>query len=228
MNSKIPIDLGRMTKAFEEAINRHGSFRTTFHWDEKGKLVQMIHPSVYAHNTSVVDLSNEPNLYKVAYNMSLAYKPVPKVDQLYPPTRAHNSLIWLAGLPCGLGNALSYLYTFLKSKVTKRGWSCRQWETHNLETTKDDEKRGAQLKSQHILTRFLHHDHTRSPRCLRVIPHGWLILVRDRREAIAEFRRVCPRQSEFTPKWRRRCENRNGMLRVCNDLPGWGDDGQVF
>ena len=28
MESKIPIDLDRMTTAFEETINRHGSFRT--------------------------------------------------------------------------------------------------------------------------------------------------------------------------------------------------------
>ena len=73
VESKIPIDLDRMTKAFEETINRHGSFRTTFHWDEeKGKLLQTIHPSVNVHNSSIVDLSEEPNAYKKAYDMSLA------------------------------------------------------------------------------------------------------------------------------------------------------------
>jgi len=72
INSKIPIDLERMTKAFEETVNRHGSFRTTFHWDEqKGKLMQTIHPSVHVHNTSIVDLSEEPNPYKKAYDMSV-------------------------------------------------------------------------------------------------------------------------------------------------------------
>ena len=73
VDSKIPIDLDRMTKAFEETVNRHGSFRTTFHWDEeKGKLLQTIHPSVNVHNASIVDLSEEPNAYKKAYDMSLA------------------------------------------------------------------------------------------------------------------------------------------------------------
>jgi len=73
LNSKIPIDLERMTRAFEETINRHGSFRTTFHWDErKGKLLQTIHPSVNVHNSSIVDLSDEPNAYKKAHDMSLA------------------------------------------------------------------------------------------------------------------------------------------------------------
>jgi len=73
VDSKIPIDLERMTKAFEETVNRHGSFRTTFHWDEgKGKLLQTIHPSVNVHNASIVDLSEEPNAYKKAYDMSLA------------------------------------------------------------------------------------------------------------------------------------------------------------
>ena len=73
VDSKIPIDLDRMTKAFEETVNRHGSFRTTFHWDEeKGKLLQTIHPSVNVHNSSIVDLSEEPNAYKKAYDMSLA------------------------------------------------------------------------------------------------------------------------------------------------------------
>ena len=73
LNSKTPIDLERMTKAFEETINRHGSFRTTFHWDEeKGKLLQTIHPSVNVHNASIVDLSDMPNAYKKAYDMSLA------------------------------------------------------------------------------------------------------------------------------------------------------------
>ena len=73
VDSKIPIDLDRMTKAFEETINRHGSFRTTFHWDEeKGKLLQTIHPSVNVHNASIVDLSEEPSAYKKAYDMSLA------------------------------------------------------------------------------------------------------------------------------------------------------------
>ena len=73
VDSKIPIDLNRMTKAFEETVNRHGSFRTTFHWDEeKGKLLQTIHPTVNVHNSSVVDLSEEPNAYKKAYGVSLA------------------------------------------------------------------------------------------------------------------------------------------------------------
>jgi len=73
VESKIPIDLDRMTKAFEETVNRHGSFRTTFHWDEgKGKLLQTIHPSVNVHNASIVDLSEEPNAYKKACDMSLA------------------------------------------------------------------------------------------------------------------------------------------------------------
>ena len=72
MDSKIPIDLDRMTKAFEETINSHGSFRTTFHWDrEKGKLLQTIHPSVNVHNSSIVDLSDKPNAYKKAYDMSI-------------------------------------------------------------------------------------------------------------------------------------------------------------
>ena len=73
VDSKIPIDLNRMTKAFEETVNRHGSFRTTFHWDDgKGRLLQNIHPSVNVHNTSIIDLSDEPNAYKKAYEMSLA------------------------------------------------------------------------------------------------------------------------------------------------------------
>jgi hypothetical protein len=79
INSKIPIDLERMTKAFEETVNRHGSFRTTFHWDEeKGKLMQTIHPSVNVHNSSIVDLSEEPNAYKKAYDMSVANNMNPK------------------------------------------------------------------------------------------------------------------------------------------------------
>lgn len=79
INSKIPIDLERMTKAFEETVNRHGSFRTTFHWDEEnGKLMQTIHPSVSVHNTSVIDLSEEPNAYKKAYDMSVANNMNPK------------------------------------------------------------------------------------------------------------------------------------------------------
>ena len=94
VDSKIPIDLDRTTRVFEETVNRHGTFRTTFHWDEeKGKLMQTIHPSVDVHNISIVDLSNEPNAYKVAYDMSLSYKPVPKVEQSHPPIRAHNSLM---------------------------------------------------------------------------------------------------------------------------------------
>lgn len=73
INSKTPIDLERMAKAFEETVNRHGSFRTTFRWDEeKGKLMQTIYPSVDIHNCSVVDLSEEPNAYEKAYDMSLA------------------------------------------------------------------------------------------------------------------------------------------------------------
>ena len=73
INSKAPIDLERMAKAVEETVNRHGSFRTTFHWDEeKGKLMQTIHPSVHVHNISTVDLSEEPNAYKKAYDMSVA------------------------------------------------------------------------------------------------------------------------------------------------------------
>ena len=73
VDSKIPIDLDRMTKAFEETVNRHGSFRTTFHWDEdKGKLLQTIHPSVNVHSASTIDLSEEPNAYKKAYDTSLA------------------------------------------------------------------------------------------------------------------------------------------------------------
>ncbi|KAF9641979.1 hypothetical protein BDM02DRAFT_3252713, partial [Thelephora ganbajun] len=44
-----------MGKAFEETVNRHGSFRTTFNWDEeKDKLIE------------------EPNAYKKAYDMSVA------------------------------------------------------------------------------------------------------------------------------------------------------------
>jgi hypothetical protein len=73
VESKIPIDLDRMTKAFEETINRHGSFRTTFHWsDEKSKLMQTIHPSANVHNSSIIDFSDEPDAYKKAYDMSLA------------------------------------------------------------------------------------------------------------------------------------------------------------
>ena len=73
INSKIPIDLERMSKALEETVNRHGSFRTTFHWDEgKGKLMQTIHPSVHVHNTTIVDLSEEPDAHKKAYDMSVA------------------------------------------------------------------------------------------------------------------------------------------------------------
>ena len=72
IHSKVPIDLERMTRVFEETINRHGSFRTTFHWDEeKGKLMQTIHPSANVHNISVVDLSEDPNAYKKAYEMSV-------------------------------------------------------------------------------------------------------------------------------------------------------------
>jgi acyl carrier protein len=142
VDSKIPIDLGRMTKAFEETVNRHGSLRTRFHWDEeKGKLMQTIHPSVDVHNISTVDLSEEPNAYKVAYDMSLSYKPVPKVDQSHPPIRARNSLMWLAGLPSSLGNALSHLSTFLKSKVTRWRRSRRQEGTH------DDKARSADPSS---------------------------------------------------------------------------------
>lgn len=73
VQSKIPIDLERMANAFEETVNRHGSFRTTFHWDEqKGKLMQTIHPSTNVHIPSIVDLSDEPNAYKKAYDMSFA------------------------------------------------------------------------------------------------------------------------------------------------------------
>ena len=72
VQSKIPIDLERMTKSFEETVNRHGSFRTTFHWDEQeGKLTQTIHPSASVYNVSVVNLSEEPDAYKKAYEMSL-------------------------------------------------------------------------------------------------------------------------------------------------------------
>ena len=79
VNSKIPIDFERMGKAFEEVVNRHGSFRTTFHWDEgKGKLMQTIHPSVNAHDVSLVDLSEEPYSYKKAYEMSVANNMNPK------------------------------------------------------------------------------------------------------------------------------------------------------
>ena len=81
VDSKTPINLNRMTKAFGEAVNRHGCFRTTFHWDEeKGKLMQTIHPSVDVHNTSIVDLSDKPNAYKVAYGMSLANSVDPKFN----------------------------------------------------------------------------------------------------------------------------------------------------
>ena len=73
IDSRAPVDLDRMTKAFEETVNRYGSFRTTLHWDdEKGKLFQTIYPSVDVHNTSIVDLSDEPNAYKVAYDMASA------------------------------------------------------------------------------------------------------------------------------------------------------------
>ena len=73
VESKIPIGLDRMIKAFEETISKHGSFRTTFHWDEeKGKLMQTIHPSANVHRTSVIDLSGEADAYKKAYNTSLA------------------------------------------------------------------------------------------------------------------------------------------------------------
>ena len=73
INSRIPIDLERMTKAFEETVNRHGSFRTTFHWDEeRGKLMQTIHPSTNVHDCSIVDVSDEPHPYRKAYNMSVA------------------------------------------------------------------------------------------------------------------------------------------------------------
>ena len=122
-----------MTRAFEEAVNRHGSFRTTFHWDEeKGKLMQTIHPSVDIHNTSIVDLSDEPNAYKMAYDMSLSHKPIPKVDHSHPPIRTRNSRRW--AVLSGLGSALSYLSTFLRSKVTK--WCRQQGETHDLDTAK--------------------------------------------------------------------------------------------
>jgi Condensation domain/AMP-binding enzyme len=73
IKSKSPLDLQRMTKAFAEAVNRHGSLRTTFHWDEeKGKLMQTIHPSVQFENSTIVDLTDEPDAYKKAYNMSIA------------------------------------------------------------------------------------------------------------------------------------------------------------
>ena len=86
VDSKIPIDLDRMTKAFEETVNRHGSFRTTFHWDEeKGKLLQTIHPSVKVHSASIVDLSEEPNAYKKAYDMSLANNMNPNFSLDKPP-----------------------------------------------------------------------------------------------------------------------------------------------
>ena len=79
VNSKIPIDPERMGKAFEETVNRHGSFRTTFHWDEeKGKLMQTIHPSVNVHDISLVDLSEEPNSHNKAYDMSVANNMNPK------------------------------------------------------------------------------------------------------------------------------------------------------
>ena len=81
ISSKIPIDLERMAKALEETINRHGSFRTTFHWDEeKSKLMQTIHPSVNVHNVTIVDLSEEPNAYKKAYDMSAANNMNPNFD----------------------------------------------------------------------------------------------------------------------------------------------------
>lgn len=73
MDSRIPSDFERVVKAFGETINRHGSFRTKFHWDgEKGKLLQMVHPPVNIHNASIFDLSDEPSAYKEAYEMSLA------------------------------------------------------------------------------------------------------------------------------------------------------------
>jgi len=135
VDSKVPIDPGRMTKAFEEAVNRHGSFRTTFHWSEKGKLMQTIHPSVDVNNISIIDLSDKPNAHKMAYDMSLSYKPAPKVDQLHPPIRTHHSLMWYMGLS-GLGSVLSNLSTFLKSKVTRRKKERRQSGTHDLDTAK--------------------------------------------------------------------------------------------
>jgi Condensation domain/AMP-binding enzyme len=73
IKSKSPLDFQRMTKAIVEAVNRHGSFRTTFHWDEeKGKLMQTIHPSVQFENSTIIDLTDEPDAYKKAYNMSIA------------------------------------------------------------------------------------------------------------------------------------------------------------
>jgi len=72
INSKIPIDLERITKGFEETVNCHGSFGT-FHWDEqKGKPMWTIYTMAHIHNTSTVDPSKEPNLYKKVYDMSVA------------------------------------------------------------------------------------------------------------------------------------------------------------
>jgi len=61
VDSKIPIDLDGMTKAFEETLDRRGSFRTIFHWDEeKGKLLQTIDPPVNVHNASILDPARRP------------------------------------------------------------------------------------------------------------------------------------------------------------------------
>ena len=69
---KIPVGLDRMIKAFEGTINRNGSFRTIFYRDEeKGKLMQTIHPSANIHRCSIIDLSGEANAYKKAYDTPL-------------------------------------------------------------------------------------------------------------------------------------------------------------
>ena len=87
VDSKTPIDLDRMTGAFEETVNRHGSFRTTFHWEEEeGKLMQIIYPSVEVHSISIVDLSDEPNPHKTAYDMSVANNVEPRFSfNEFPP-----------------------------------------------------------------------------------------------------------------------------------------------
>ena len=73
---------------------------------------------------------------KVAYDMSLSYKLVPKVDQSHPLTRARNSLMWWPGLPSGLGNALSHLSMFLKLKGTRLKRSRWQEAAQDLNTMK--------------------------------------------------------------------------------------------
>jgi hypothetical protein len=73
VSAKAPLDLDRMSKALAEVINRHGSLRTTFHWDEKkAKLMQTIHPSATLEDTEVIDLSDEPNSYQKAYEIAVA------------------------------------------------------------------------------------------------------------------------------------------------------------